>query len=107
MGGREVIWNRTLPEIRKLFLLALEKLCVVREPGKRPCGKELPAASKGQNTLHLEVGKRGKPQSYNCKELNSVKNLNDVEVETPPHPLGRNAACQYIDFGPVRPAQDI
>lgn len=50
---------------------------------------------------------QGGSLSYNCKELNSVKNLNDVEVDTPPHPLGRNAACQYIDFGPVRPAQDI
>ncbi|DAA15959.1 TPA: hCG2040565-like [Bos taurus] len=57
--------------------------------------------------LLLIPAARQKPQSYNCKELNSVKNLNDVEVDTPPHPLGRNAACQYIDFGPVRPAQDI
>ena len=58
-------------------------------------------------TLSLQPAARQKPQSYNCKELNSVKNLNDVEVDTPPHPLGRNPACQYIDFGPVRPAQDI
>lgn len=58
-------------------------------------------------TLSLQPVARWEPQSYTCKELNSVKNLNDVEVDTPPHPLGRNAACQYIDFGPVRPAQDI
>ena len=55
-------------------------------------------------TLSLQPVARQEPQSYNCKELNSARNL---EVDSPPHPLGRNAACQYTDFGPVRPAQDI
>ena len=58
-------------------------------------------------TLSLQPVARQEPQSYNFKELNSVRNLNDLEVDSPPHPLGRNAACQYTDYCPVRPAQDI
>lgn len=74
---------------------------VRRKPQGNECG-----SGTGKD-LSLQPAARQEPQFYNCKELNSVRNLNDLEVDSPPHPLGRNAACQYTDFGPVRPAQDI
>lgn len=53
--------------------------------------------------LNLQPTRKQESWSDNCKELNSANNLNQLEDDSAPEkPLERDAACQHLEFSPIR-----
>lgn len=69
--------------------------------------QEMQQPLEAKNKLQLIIISKMGPSPYNHKDLNSVRNLNEQETDTPIEPPERNIFLPLLSLNPLRTIVDF